>query len=85
MAKKKEQPKGYLCKIKISAKKKREIEAYAKMKGVTFNRFVKDAINQSIVESKNQIPENNSVLRNQLDLFDVDAYFKSGAQLDIDL
>ena len=30
MAKKKEENKGYLCKIKISAKKKREIETCAK-------------------------------------------------------
>ena len=85
MAKKKEQSKGYLCKIKISAKKKREIEAYANMKGITFNRFVKDAINQSIEESKNQIPENNGVLRNQLNLFDVETYSITETQLNIDL
>ena len=85
MAKKKEHPKGYICKIKISAKKRREIEACAKMKGVTFNRFVKDAINQSVVESKIRLLESNDALRNQLELFDVDAYFKNGAQLDIDL
>jgi hypothetical protein len=85
MAKKKEQEKGCLCRIKISAKKKRDIEACAKAKGITFNRFVKDAINQSIMESKIQILENNDALRNQLELFDVDAYFKSGAQLDIEL
>lgn len=85
MAKKKEQEEGCLCRIKISAKKKREIETCAKAKGITFNRFVKDAINQSIMESKSQIPENNDALRNQMELFDVDAYFKSGAQLDIEL
>ena len=85
MAKKKEENKGYLCKIKISAKKKREIETCAKIKGITFNRFVKDAINQSLLESKIRILEDNDVLRNQLELFDVDAYFKSGAQLDIEL
>ena len=85
MAKKKEQEKAYLCRIKISAKKKKEIEICAKAKGITFNRFVKDAINQSVTESKIQILENNAALRNQLELFDVDAYFKSGAQLDIEL
>ena len=86
MATKKEQPKGYLCKIKISAKKRREIEICAKMKGITFNRFVKDAIIQSIEESKSLIAENNGVLSNQLDLFDVENYYKSEeVQLEIDL
>jgi len=85
MAKKKEQSKGCLCKIRISAKKKREIEIYAKMKGITFNRFLKDAINQSIEDSKSQLPDYNGVLRNQLNLFDEEDCSITETQLIIDL
>ncbi len=80
----KKEEKSYICKIKISARKRQEIEACAKAKGITFNRFIKDAINQNLIEYKTQMSD-NEILRNQLELFDVDGYFKSGAQLDIDL
>lgn len=72
MAKKKRQEKGYLCKIKISAKKKREIEICANAKGVSVNRFIKNAINQTLSELNIQTEENTDTLRNQLDLFDID-------------
>jgi hypothetical protein len=73
VAKKKRQEKGYLCKIKISAKKKREIEICANAKGVSVNRFIKNAINQTLSELNIQTEENTDTLRNQLDLFDIDA------------
>jgi hypothetical protein len=65
---KENEEKNYLCEIEISAKKKQEIETYANIKGITFDQFIKDAINQHLFENKSQISEND-VLPNQLKLF----------------
>jgi hypothetical protein len=83
--KKKKEEKGYICKIKISAKKKRSIEICARAKGITLNRFIKDAINQSLIEAKAQMTDNNGVLKNQLELFDTEDFFKTEIQLNLDL
>ncbi|MDR1182559.1 MAG: hypothetical protein LBL13_11330 [Bacteroidales bacterium] len=82
---KKKKEKSYTYKVRISAKKKRNIEICAKAKGITFNRFIKDAINQSLMESKALISENNDVLRNQLELFNAEDFSKNEIQLVIDL
>lgn len=66
--KKNKKEKNYLCKLKITAQKKRDIEACAKAKGMTFNRFIKDAINQNITSCKSQMND-SGVLHNQLELF----------------
>jgi hypothetical protein len=83
--KKKKKEKTYTCKIKISVKKRKDIEVCAKAKGITLNRFIKDAINQSILEFKVTPIEDNSILRNQLKLFDTEDYFKNDEQLNLDL
>ena len=79
MSPKDKKEKAYVCKIKISAKKRCDIELCAKAKGITFNRFIKDAINQCFMECKSQMND-NGVLPNQLELFK-----KSGTQLGIEL
>lgn len=76
--------KSFTFKIKISAKRKKEITACAAIKGVTVNHFIKDAINQSLINHKTQSSE-NGVLRNQLELFNIEDYFKNGTQLNIEL
>jgi hypothetical protein len=83
--KKKKKEKSYTCKIRISAKKKQNIEICAKAKGITLNRFIKDAINQSLMEYKMYASENSDVLRNQLELFDAEDFLKNETQLVIDL
>ncbi|MDR2410778.1 MAG: hypothetical protein LBE13_22075 [Bacteroidales bacterium] len=84
--KKKKEERSYTCRIKISATKKRNIEKYASAKGITLNRFIKDAINQSLTEAKAQhITENNGVLKNQLKLFDTEEYLQNETQLNLDL
>ena len=80
---KKSKGKVYILKIKISAKKRREITACAKIKDITVNQFIKDAINQCLINCKMQY--DNSVLRNQLELFNIEEYFKNGTQLNIEL
>jgi hypothetical protein len=65
---KEKEAENYLCEIEISAKKRQEIEICAKSKGMTFDQFIKDAINQGILECKSQTNE-NEVLPNQLELF----------------
>jgi hypothetical protein len=74
--KKRKEEKSYTCKIKISAKKRQSLEVCAKAKGVTLNRFIKDVINQSLIENKPQTltSENDGVLKNQLKLFDIEEY-----------
>jgi uncharacterized protein (DUF1778 family) len=84
--KQKKEERSYTCRIKISATKKRNIEMCAKAKGITLNRFIKDAINQSLIEAKaQQIVENNGILKNQLKLFDTEECFQKETQLNLDL
>jgi hypothetical protein len=75
---------SYFYSIEVSAKKKQEIEAFAAAKGVTATRFIKDAINQNLVEHKLQI-DDDEVLPNQLKLFSLEEHFKSGTQLNLEL
>jgi len=75
---KEKEGKNYLYEIELTAKKRQEIETCAKSKGITFDQFIKEAINQNILDSKSQIAE-NEVLRNQLKLFRVE----EGTQLDM--
>jgi hypothetical protein len=65
---KENEEKNYFYEIEIFAQKKQDIEACAKAKGITFDKFIKEAINQSILECKLQTIEND-VLPNQLKLF----------------
>ena len=81
---KKKKEKSYIFKIKLSAKRKKDITVCAKTKGMSVNRFIKDAINQSLTNYKAQVNE-SCVPKNQLELFNVDDYFKSGSQLNIEL
>jgi len=70
---------NYSYEIKVSEKKGQEIEACAKTKGITVNHFIKEAINQSLMEYKLQISDND-ILHNQLELFN-----EKPTQLDIGL
>ena len=79
----KKKEKSYIFKIKLSARKKRDITACAKAKGMSVNSFIKEVINQSLTDYKQQA--NDNIPKNQLELFNVDDYFKSGAQLNIEL
>ncbi|MDR0603128.1 MAG: hypothetical protein LBG80_02345 [Bacteroidales bacterium] len=84
--KKKKKERSYTCRIKISATKKRNIEMCAKAQGITLNRFIKDAINQSLTEVKAlQAIEDNGILKNQLKLFDMEECLQNETQLSLDL
>jgi len=65
---KENEEKNYFYEIEISAQKKQDIEVCAKAKGITFDKFIKEAINQSILECELQIVDNEA-LPNQLNLF----------------
>ena len=65
---KEKEEKTYFYKIELSAQKKQEIETCAKARGIPFDRFIEEAINQNILEYKSQTTE-NEVLHNQLKLF----------------
>ncbi len=75
--------KSYIYKIKLSAKKKREINWIAHKEGITSNRVIKNAIQEYLSQYDLSELYNNPILRNQLELFNIEEATKENYQLDL--